>query len=490
MSAVSQLLIITRREVRDSLRDWRIITPIFLLTLIFPSLMTATSRMAANIAVVWGVGQNADVIMERLVPFSLMIVGFFPISFSLVIALESFVGERERRSIEPLLSMPISDGELYMGKLLSSMILPLVASYLGILIYYVGLASYGDYTIRPQVLGLIIVLTTMEAVVMVAGAVVVSSQTTSVRAANLLASFIIIPMALFLQAEAVLLFWGHYKALWAMVLALLVVDVMLIKTGMRIFNREDLLAREFDEINLPALWRNFTHLFACLPASAHLPRDGAAPRLTLWRLYRRDIPQLMRVHWVPILIAAGVFLGAFVGGWLAAQAFPVPAGAVDLSSMGQVDYTKDLPDVPLLPGFDVRGIFIHNVKVVGAALLLAPLSFGSIALMLLLPAMLLVGFFAGEAALIGLNPWIFLAAFILPHGILELPAVVLASAFGLRLGASIMAPPPGFSISESIMLSVADLLKVFVLVVIPMLLLAAAAEVYVTPWVVTRIFGG
>jgi len=206
-------LIITRREMRDSLRDWRIITPILLLTLIFPWLMTVTSRLAANVAVAWGAGQNAEIIMSRLVPFSLMIVGFFPISFSLVIALESFVGERERRSIEPLLCMPISDRELYLGKLLSSMVLPLVASYLGIGMYFVGLAIYSKYVIAPHLMVLILVLTSMEAVVMVAGAVVASSQTTSVRAANLVASFIIIPMALLLQGEAVLFFWGRYEVL-------------------------------------------------------------------------------------------------------------------------------------------------------------------------------------------------------------------------------------------------------------------------------------
>ena len=490
MSSVTQALIITRREVRDSLRDWRIVTPIFLLTLIFPALMTVTSELAANVAVAWGAGPNAQVIMGRLVPFSLMIVGFFPISFSLVIALESFVGERERRSIEPLLAMPISDGELYLGKLLSSMILPLAASYLGILIYYVGLVIYSGYAIEVPILSLIVVLTTMEAVVMVAGAVVVSSQTTSVRAANLLASFIIIPMALFLQAEAVLLFWGHYEALWAVVAALLMLDLMLIRTGLRIFNREDLLAREFDEINLPGLWKDFRHLFSCLPASVHQTREGAEPRVSLWRLYRRDVPQLLRLHRVPIAIAGGVLLAAFCAGWLVARAFPLPAGVVDLSGLGSVDYVKGVPSIPLLPGFDVRGIFTHNVRVLAVSLLLAPLSFGAVPVMILLPSMLLVGFFAGEAAFAGLNPWVFLAVFILPHGVLELPAVVLASAFGLRLGASIMAPPPDFSISQSIMLSVADLLKVFFLLVMPMLLLAAAVEVYLTPWLVMRVFGG
>jgi uncharacterized membrane protein SpoIIM required for sporulation/ABC-type transport system involved in multi-copper enzyme maturation permease subunit len=486
---MSKTLIITRREMRDSLRDWRIVTPILLLTMIFPALMTVTSGVAADVAVVWGAGENARVILGRLVPFSLMIVGFFPISFSLVIALESFVGERERRSIEPLLSMPVSDGELYLGKLLSSMALPLLASYLGIGIYYFGLIVASEYVISAEPLVLIVVLTTMEALVMVAGAVVLSSQTTSVRAANLLASFIIIPVALLLQVEAVLLFWHDYEALWAIVMALLTVDLMLIRTGMRIFNREDLLAREYDEISLLSIWRAFKHLFACLPVDVRLPRDGPAPRVSIRRLYGRDIPQLMRLQRLPLLIAALVLLGALVAGWAVAQAFPLPAGVIDLEGLGNVDWAGDMPDVPLLPGFDVRGIFTHNLWVVGISLALAPLSFGAVPLMLPLPAMLLVGLFAGEAAFAGLNPLVFLAVFILPHGILELAAVVLGMGFGLRLGACIMSPPPGFSISEGLLLSLADLLKVFVLLVIPLLLLAAVVEVYVTPLVVMRFFG-
>jgi uncharacterized membrane protein SpoIIM required for sporulation/ABC-type transport system involved in multi-copper enzyme maturation permease subunit len=487
---LSNALIITRREVRDSLRDWRIVTPILLLTLIFPTLMTVSAGRAADVAVAWGAGVNSKVIMGRLVPFSLMIVGFFPISFSLVIALESFVGERERRSIEPLLSMPVSDMELYLGKLLSSMALPLMASYLGIGIYFAGLILASEYVISPEPLILIVVLTTMEAIVMVAGAVVLSSQTTSVRAANLLASFIIIPVALLLQVEAVFLFWHQYEVLWTIVAALVAVDLMLVRTGMRIFNREDLLSREFDEVNLLSLWRTFRHLFACLPAAVRLPRDGPAPALSIRRLYLRDVPQLMRLRKLPILIAAAVVVGGLAGGWAMAQAYPLPAGFIDVGALGRVDWTRDMPDVPLLPGFSVRSIFVHNLRVVGIGVLLAPVSFGAIPLMLPLPAMFLVGFFAGEAAFVGLNPLLFLALFILPHGVFELTAVGLATAFGLRMGASIMSPPPRFSISESLLLALADLIKVFVLVVIPMLLLAAVAEVYLTPLVVMRFFSG
>jgi len=483
-------LIITRRELRDSLRDWRIVFPIFSLTLVFPWLMTVTSGLAAKVAVAWAVGENAQIIMGRLVPFSLMIVGFFPISFSLVIALESFVGERERRSIEPLLSMPISDGELYLGKLLSSMILPLAASYAGIILYFVGLISTSDYVISPTLMVLILVLTTMEAVVMVAGAVVASSQTTSVRAANLLASFIIIPMALLLQGEAVLLFWGRYDVLWVLALILLLVDLMLIRTGMRIFNREELLSREFDEINLPALWRTFKHLFACLPASVHLPRDGPAARLTIWRLYRQDIPQLLRLQKLPLLVVVAVMVAGVVAGWAFALRYPLPAGLIQFQGLSEVDFTADVPDMAFLPGFNVQSIFVHNLRVLGIGGVVAAVSFGSVPLLLLLPSMLLIGFFAAEAAFLGFSPLVFLLAFILPHGIIELPAVVLATAFSLRLGASLMAPPPGFSVGESLLLAIADLLKVFLLLVVPMLLVSAFIEVNITPQVVVWFFGG
>ncbi len=487
---LANALIITRRELRDSLRDWRIVTPILLLTSIFPWLMSVTSKLAANTAVVWGVGQNAQIIMGRLVPFTLMIVGFFPISFSLVIALESFVGERERRSIEPLLSMPISDAELYIGKLLSSMILPLAASYLGIFLYFIGLILSTDYVIPPSLLVLIFALTTMEAVVMVAGAVVVSSQTTSVRAANLLASFIIIPMAFLLQGEAVLLFWGRDEVLWAMVLILVMIDAILIRTGMRIFNREELLSREFDEINLPALWRTFRHLFACLPASVHLPRDGPAARLTIWRLYRHDIPQLLCLQKLPLLVVVGVMVTATAVGWIFALRYPLPAGLIQFEGLGDVDFARDIPDMPFLPGFTVRSVFFHNLRVLGLAVVASPVSFGSVPLLLLLPVMLLVGFFAGEMACLGLNPLAFFLAFILPHGIMELPAVLLAMAFSLRLGASLMAPPPGFSVGESLLLAVADLVKIFFLLAVPMLLVAAFIEVNITPQVVVWLFGG
>ena len=125
---VRMALVVTRRELRDSFRDWRIIIPILLLTLIFPALM----NFAAQRIMAFLLEFDSEVIGDRLIPFLLMIVGFFPTSFSLVIALETFVGEKERKSLEPLLATPLTNTQLYLGKMLAALIPPLLASYLGV----------------------------------------------------------------------------------------------------------------------------------------------------------------------------------------------------------------------------------------------------------------------------------------------------------------------------------------------------------------------
>src|SRR5215470_10589868 len=90
-------LIVTRREVRDSLRDWRIMVPIFVLTLVFPVLANNMTNVFIHFFEING----ATPLVNNFLPLMPMIVGFFPISISLVIALETFVGEKERRSLEP-----------------------------------------------------------------------------------------------------------------------------------------------------------------------------------------------------------------------------------------------------------------------------------------------------------------------------------------------------------------------------------------------------
>ncbi|MFQ5575598.1 MAG: stage II sporulation protein M [Anaerolineae bacterium] len=482
-SSVATALVITRREIKDSFRDWRIMMPIFILTLIFPVIMNFTARLATN----WVAKYDAFIVGERLIPFLLMVVGFFPISFSLVIALETFVGEKERNSIEPLLSMPVTDLELYIGKMLAALIVPLSASYLGIVVYLVGLSVSIHWRPDPSLLAQIFLLTTMEGLVMVSGAVVVSSQTTSVRAANLLASFIIIPMALLLQAESILLFWGNYGAIWLIILALLVVDLILVRMGVRIFNREEILSKEMDVLNLKTIWRDFKDFFLRPPHQA-ANKTMPAPRFNLLQIWTRDVPALLRQHKLPLAIVFGLLIVAALGGAMAAPSYRFPPGSLDLSSIpaGAFD---DLDEVSMLPSLSVLGIFGHNARVIVLAGVLGLFSFGVMALILLMIPLAVVGYFAGAVALLGYNPAVFLAAFILPHGILELPAAIIGTAFALRIGAALVAPPQGLDVGQGLLLTLANFAKIFIFVVLPLLFVAAFIEAEITPQIVYWVYG-
>lgn len=91
---------------------------------------------------------------------------------------------------------------------------------------------------------------------------VISSQTTSVRASNLLASFIIVPMALLLQVEAIAMFWGNHAGLWWIIAGMMVTALVLVRMGVRVFNREELLGRDIDQLRLGWMltiaWGRFT----------------------------------------------------------------------------------------------------------------------------------------------------------------------------------------------------------------------------------------
>ena len=51
-NSLSTALIVTRRELRDSLRDWRVTIPILILTMIFPFLMDFTATIVRNLSLI------------------------------------------------------------------------------------------------------------------------------------------------------------------------------------------------------------------------------------------------------------------------------------------------------------------------------------------------------------------------------------------------------------------------------------------------------
>ncbi len=356
ISALTPAWVIARREVRDQFRDWRIIFPIIGLTLFFPFLMNFTAQQILGFVEEYG----ATIIAERLVPFLLMIVGFFPISTSLVIALESFVGEKERGNIEPLLSSPIKDWQLYLGKLTSSIVPSLTGSFLGMAVYLTGLVIKGVQLPETSLLVQIFVLTFAQAIVMVSGAVVVSSQATSVKAANLLASFIIIPMALLIQGESAVMFWGRETlSLWWIVFGLVVLAALFVRVGLAHFQREELLGREIDVLNIRWGWNVFKQGFT-----------GGAQNIRDW--YRKSVrASLYQLRWS---ILAVFFIGVtgVLAGIQKTQQFPVEITGFQMEE--RLEMVLDI--LPLSSAAPVALIVWQNIRTQIIGLVLGVCSFG------------------------------------------------------------------------------------------------------------------
>jgi uncharacterized membrane protein SpoIIM required for sporulation/ABC-type transport system involved in multi-copper enzyme maturation permease subunit len=465
---------IARREFLDQFRDWRIIVPMLLLIGIFPFIADDATRQAVNFMNRFG----GDLILDRLVPFVILVIGFFPLSFTLVVALESFVGEKERGTIEPLLSSPLEDRQLYLGKLLVGITTPLFFSYASIVLYLILVSRRAVDFPSPYMLALIFLLTFAHAVLMVSSAIVISVQATTIRAANLLASFVVVPVAFLLQGETVLIFWGNEDVLWFAIVAVTLLSVLLVRLGLSHFKREYLLGREIDTLNIKRMWRSFVNRF-----------KGDAGSVSEW--YRTEIPltlnQLRRPLGVVLALALVTLAASYL--WVTVN---VPA-YIDLTP-DRVDrvrayISENLSNLNVLSQhLPAPVLFFHNARAMVGFLLAGLISFGTLGLTLFMVNIALIGGVMGGASLVGYSPLLLFASGILPHGLFELAAVFLATAAMLKVGALLVTPQPDKSLGEILLLSLADWSRVFVGLVLPLFAVAAVVEIYVTPFLIEIAF--
>jgi uncharacterized membrane protein SpoIIM required for sporulation/ABC-type Na+ efflux pump permease subunit len=472
---------IARREVTDTVTDWRILTPIAVLTLLVPvmavgGVLFAYHNLANPIGVV------------RLMPFILLLVGFLPASFSLIVALEVFVGEKERGSLESLFSMPISDGQLYRGKLLAAFLPPVGAGLVALLLFYAGLAIFGNAAllapITLQVFGEMIFVSTMQALAMVAGAVVISSHTSSVRVANLLASFILLPITILIQIEAVLIIGQRYDVTRIIGLMMLMLAVVLTRSGMGSFNRESILSREHLSLNWGAIAAAFGAFFREIRPAGADP-DQLAPTFSLRRFYRQELPVVWREIRLALLLVAVAMLAAVLVGTIF-----VPTSDRDRDLMSYLVPTTNIGQINELPTF--LTIFARNSAKIFLNGIFAVFTFGLTTLLVPLIAFFSVSYgatWAADHALSG-GALGFVLAYALPHGLIELPTAMLAAALGLRIAVSFVKVPPAYSVGRHLLWALAVYVKMFVFVIMPLLLLASIIEVTITPMVFRSIYGG
>jgi uncharacterized membrane protein SpoIIM required for sporulation len=211
-------------------------------------------------------------------------------------------------------------------------------------------------------------------------------------------------------------------------------------------------------------------------------RPPARPLAAVWRFLTWDYPRLFRRLWPFVVLSVAVTAAGTLGAYRHVRARPhaatvfVPegldaAGGPETTAEDVSERYRRMPKPPM-----ASAITTNNISVAFFAFALGISAGVGTVYVLLLNAMMLGGFF-GHFANHGLSRVCY--AFLVPHGALEIFAILVAGAAGLRLGLS-LAVPGGLTRMASLRHGAREAVYL-VLGTIPMFVVAGIVESYVTP---------
>jgi uncharacterized membrane protein SpoIIM required for sporulation len=242
--------------------------------------------------------------------------------------------------------------------------------------------------------------------------------------------------------------------------------VLLARVGVAHFQREELLGRDIDVLNVRWAMKLFGSTFI-----------GGAKNIKNWYgiIFKRDFRSL----WLPILTMSAL---AVISVW------------IGTTQVGRFTFTLEQTALNDLPGRlqemmnqwqigdfgPVLAIFLQNSRTVIIAMLLGFLSLGVLGSIPMVLTLSVVGYLMELLRMNSMSPWTY-AIFVLPHGVIEVPALIIATASVLRAGALMATPNLQKTVGEVWIGSIAEWSRVIVGVVLPLLFLAAMIEAWVTP---------
>ena len=269
---IKTLMIKDLKEVRQNKGAWvpAVVVP-FLFLILLPLGIIMIPRMVPSVAEWFASPQGFPQVQGYVAPFlgdrlagltdsqawvvlttGYMLAPFLlimPLMLSSIVGAESFVGEKERKTLEALIYTPASDGELFLGKVLASVVPAVLLTWASFLLYgvVVNLAAWPVMgriwfpllTWWPLILWLAPALATLGMAV----SVLISARAhTFMEAYQMTGSLVVIVLALVAgQVTGTLFLSGGMTLLIGLLLWL--VDAGLIRLGVRNFARSSLLAR-------------------------------------------------------------------------------------------------------------------------------------------------------------------------------------------------------------------------------------------------------
>jgi len=179
--------------------------------------------------------------------FAVMLV-LIPVTSSMSLAAHSVVGEKQARTLEPLLVTPITTFELLGAKVLGAVI-PSVALTAGFFAVYLLIALVFAHPgvawvlLGARVLGTVFVLGPLAALAALQLAVCVSSRVNDARTAQQIGVLVILPVAGLLMGQVFGALQLTVPVIALIAAGLVVVNAGLMRFGIALFDRETILTR-------------------------------------------------------------------------------------------------------------------------------------------------------------------------------------------------------------------------------------------------------
>jgi len=178
----------------------------------------------------------------------LVLLVMSPVAASMSSASFSVIGEKQARTLEPLLATPISTTELLGAKILGAFVpaacltLTTFAIYLAVA---AALAAPGVYRalLSPAALAIMFLVGPLASLLSLQLAVCVSSRVNDARSAQQIGALVILPIAGLLIAQLV---GGVVLTAWltlAIAAALVVLNLVVLRVAVALFDRESILTR-------------------------------------------------------------------------------------------------------------------------------------------------------------------------------------------------------------------------------------------------------
>ncbi len=182
--------------------------------------------------------QAAIVVVRHFILIFLVL----PVIGALGSSTSSIVGEKQSRSMEPVLATPVTTLELLAGKSLA-----VSGTWFGFLIYTVLVLWVGGPDILQSALDLttlmmVFLLTPLIALLGLGAGVVISSRVNDSRSAQQIGGLLVLPIVMLIVGQMAGLFVLGPGAILAAAIVLIFLDLLVMRLGVRVFDREKIIS--------------------------------------------------------------------------------------------------------------------------------------------------------------------------------------------------------------------------------------------------------